>query len=149
MKMFFFKSLIKSIPFLSDYISKFFLLNNNKFNKSEILFDTIQYKSDYNSDSFLFIFLPLIINISQILNDIKKQIDNKKLISITSTIIFYEKENNNEYTHSLVDSNQLYSLNNINEWPNILMLNIINKLEVYNSFKKISIIILVKTVTKI
>jgi hypothetical protein len=149
MKMFFFKSLIKSIPFLSDYISKFFLLNNNKFNKSEILFDTIQYKSDYNSDSFLFIFLPLIINISQILNDIKKQIDNKKLISITSTIIFYEKENNNEYTHSLVDSNQLYSLNNINEWPNILMLNIINKLEVYNSFKKISIITLVKTVTKI
>jgi|TARA_Y100000780_G_scaffold30844_1_gene25265 hypothetical protein len=147
--MFFFKSLIKSIPFLSDYISKFFLLNNNKFNKSEILFDTIQYKSDYNSDSFLFIFLPLIINISQILNDIKKQIDNKKLISITSTIIFYEKENNNEYTHSLVDSNQLYSLNNINEWPNILMLNIINKLEVYNSFKKISIITLVKTVTKI
>lgn len=149
MKMFFFKSLIKSIPFLSDYISKFFLLNNNKFNKSEILFDTIQYKSDYNSDSFLFIFLPLIINISQILNDIKKQIDNKKLISITSTIIFYEKENNNEYTHSLVDSNQLYSLNNINEWPNIIMLNIINKLEVYNSFKKISIITLVKTVTKI
>ena len=75
--MFFFKFLIKYIHLLPDYISKNFLLNNNKFSKSEIIFDTIQYKSDYNSDNFLIIFLPLIINISQILSDIKKKTDNE------------------------------------------------------------------------
>lgn len=142
---FFLNFLIKYFTF----IPKFFLLNKNKFTKSEIIFDTIQYKSDYNTDNFLRIYLPLLLNISQISKDIKNIVSNKNLISITSTIIFYEKESSNEYTHSLSDSNQLYSLESFNKWPSTIFLNIIKKLEVYNSFKKISIIIQVKVITNI
>lgn len=121
----------------------------HKFSKSKIFFDTIQYKSDYNSDNFSIIFFPLLMSILQISKDIQTVVNNKKLVSITSTIVFYEKENSNEYTHSLSESNQLYSLNNFNNWSTLLLLSVLDKLEIYNSFKKISIIIQVKIITNI
>lgn len=149
MRLSFFKFLIKYIHLIPKYMSRILTLNKNKLNKSELLFGTIQYKLDYNSDNFLFIFLPLLVNISQISNDIQNSIHNKNLINITSTIIFYEKDNTNEYTHSLSDSNQLYSVTDLNKWSITLLLNIIKKLEVYNLFKKVSIITQVKIINNI
>lgn len=142
--------------FASDYIhlipnniSNFFLSNNSKFIKSKTLFDTIEYKSEYNSDNLSKIFLPLVMNISQISNEIKKTTNKKKVVSIISVVIFHEEINNNKYIHSLVDSNKLYSLDNFDKWSNILLANLIEKLELYNSFKKISLVIKVKTITNI
>lgn len=142
--------------FASDYIhlipnniSNFFLSNNSKFIKSKTLFDTIEYKSEYNSDNLSKIFLPLVMNISQISNEIKKITDKKKVVSIISVVIFHEEINNNKYIHSLVDSNKLYSLDNFDKWSHILLANLIEKLELYNSFKKISLVIKVKTITNI
>lgn len=145
MEPFFLKILIKYLAFLP----KNFLLNTNKFIKSEILFNTIQYKSDYNTANFLFLYFPLLLNIVQISNNIKNSLTSKNLISITSTIIFYEKENNNEYTHSLAESNHLYNLDSFNKWSGTIFLNIFKKMEVYNSFQKISIIIQVKIITNV
>lgn len=145
MEPFFLKILIKYLAFLP----KNFLLNKHKFIKSEILFNTIQYKSDYNTDNFLLLYFPLLLNIIQISNNIKNSLTSKNLISITSTIIFSEKETTNEYTHSLADSNQLYSVDSLNKWPGFVFFNILKKMEIYNSFKKISIITQVKIITKV
>lgn len=145
----FFKFFIQYIHFLPTYISKKLIFNKNKFIKSEILFNTIQYKSDYYSDNFSLIFLPLLLNISQISRDIQIHTNNNKLISIISIIIFHEKETKNEYTHSLSESNKLYSKDNFNQWPSDILINILDKLETYNSFKKISLIIKVKTISPV
>jgi hypothetical protein len=144
------------LKFITEYsylipnnIFKFFSFNKNKFIKSKILFDTIQYKSDYKGDNLAIFFLPLLINISQISNDIQKLTSEKKVISIISILIFHEEGTSNEYTHSLLDSNKLYSLDNFNDWSTNVLFNLIEKLELYNSFKKISLIIKVKTITNI
>lgn len=144
-----FKFIIKYIHCLPTYISKKILFSTNKFIKSEILFDTIQYKSDYNSDNLTLIFLPLLMNISQISQDIHLLTNNKKLVSIISIIIFQEKDTKNEYTHSLSESNKLYSADNISQWPSDILFNILSKLETYNSFTKISIIIKVKAINPV
>jgi len=145
MESFFLKILIKYLTFAPND----FLPTKKKYTKSEILFNTIQYKSDYNTDTFLLLYLPLLLNIVQISNNIKKHCNSKNLISITSTIVFYEKESNNEYTHSLADSNQLYSVDSLNKWTGFVFFNILKKMEIYNSFRKISIITQVKTITKV
>ena len=145
----FFKFLIKNIHFLPTYLSKKFMFSQNKFIKSEILFNTIQYKSDYYSDNFSIISLPLLMNISQISREIKIHTNNNKLVSIISIIVFQEKENKNEYTHSLSESNKLYSTENFHQWPSDILTNILDKLETYNSFKKFSLIIKVKTISPV
>ena len=149
MSTFFFRFIIEYIYFIPKRIFNFFLLDKNKFVKSKILFDTIQYKSEYKGDNLIFFFLPLIINISQISNDIFKSLSEKKVVSIISILIFYEKETGSEYTHSLSDTNKLYSLDDFNKWSTDVLFNLIEKLELYNSFKKISLIIKVKTITNI
>lgn len=125
------------------------MFSQNKFIKSEILFNTIQYKSDYYSDNFSIISLPLLMNISQISREIKIHTNNNKLVSIISIIVFQEKENKNEYTHSLSESNKLYSTENFHQWPSDILTNILDKLETYNSFKKFSLIIKVKTISPV
>lgn len=145
----FFKFIAKYIHLIPKHMSGLFTLNKNRLDKSELLFGTIQYKLDYNSNNFLFIFLPLLVNISQISNDIQSSVNDKNLINITSTLIFYEKDSTNEYIHSLSDSNQLYSTDNINKWSTFILLNIIKKLEVYNLFEKVSIITQVKIINNI
>jgi hypothetical protein len=149
MSTFILKIIIEYSSLIPNNIFKFFSFNKNKIIKSKILFDTIQYKSDYNGDNLAIFFLPLLINMSQISNDIKKLTIEKKVISIISTLIFYEEGTNNQYTHSLSDSNKLYSLDNFNEWFANVLFNLVEKLEFYNSFKKISLIIKVKIITNI
>jgi len=149
MVIFFLKLLVKYSHFIPSNIFQFFQSNTNKFVKSKILFDTTQYKSNYKGDNLAFFFLPLLINIFQISNDIQKLIDEKKVVSITSILIFHEEGTNNKYIHSLSDSNKLYSLDDFNNWPTRILLNLIEKLELYNSFKKISLIIKVKIITNV
>ena len=81
MSTFFFRFIIEYIYFIPKRIFNFFLLDKNKFVKSKILFDTIQYKSEYKGDNLIFFFLPLIINISQISNDIFKSLSEKKVVN--------------------------------------------------------------------
>jgi len=149
MSTFILKIIIEYSSLIPNNIFKFFSFNKNKIIKSKILFDTIQYKSDYNGDNLAIFFLPLLINMSQISNDIKKLTSEKKVISIISTLIFYEEGTDNPYIHSLSDSNKLYSLNNFNEWFTNVLFNLVEKLEFYNSFKKISLIIKVNIITNI
>jgi hypothetical protein len=130
-------------------MSNFFLSKTNTFIKSITLFDTIEYKSEYKGDHLFFFSLPLLMNISQIFNDIKKITFNKKVISIISVLIFHEKDSDNKYIHSLSESNKLYSLEDFDKWPDIVLSNIIEKLELYNSFKKISFNVKVKIITNV
>jgi hypothetical protein len=145
----FLKFIIKYSHFIPKNIFKIFQLNKNKIIKSNILFDTVQYKSDYRGDNLSIFFFPLLINISQISNDIQKFINENKVISIISVLVFYEEGSDIEYTHSLSDSNKLYSLDDFDTWPTCLLINLIEKLELYNSFKKISLIIKIKIITKV
>ena len=149
MNIFLFKFLIKYNYYIPKKIKKFLFLNNVKYTKSENLFDIIEYKSDYNKDNLIFFFFPLLINIFQIFIDIEQSFNKDKIISIISVLTFYEGDTMSEYIHSLSNSNKLYSLENFNEWPYNLLLNIIKKLELYNSFKKISLIIKVKKITNL
>lgn len=144
----FFKNLIKYSHFIPNNIFKIFQFNKFSFIKSNIPFDTVQYKSDYKNDNFSFFFLPLFINIYQISFDIQNLINQNKVVSIISVLIFHEKETNIEYIHSLSNSNGLYKLDDFDKWPTQVLFNLIEKLELYNSFKKISLVIKVKTITK-
>lgn len=145
----FFKFITKYIHLLPNNFFKLLQFDKNKFIRSDIFFDTVEYKSDYNGDNLANFFVPLSINISQISDDIQKIIKEKKVVSIISSIVLVEKETDVEYTHSLGETRELYSLDDFNKWPSGIMFNLVQKLELYNSFKKISIIIKVKPVTKV
>jgi hypothetical protein len=140
---------LKYIYLVSNIIPKNFLSHNNRFIKSSGLFDTVEYKSEYKGDNLGFFFLPLMINISQISIDIKKTIFNKNVVCITSILIFHEMNSDAKYTQSLSDSNNLYSLEYFDKWPTTIFLNIIEKLESYKSFKKISLVIQVRAITNV
>lgn len=128
---------------------KFLFFNKNKFIKSEILFDIVEYKSEYLGNHLSAFFLSLLLNISEISKEIKIFINQKKIINITSILTFYEKETNSEYSHALSDSNQLYSLDNFDMWSTSVISNLIKKLEIYSSFTKISLTISVNIIEKL
>jgi hypothetical protein len=148
MSTFFFQFLLKYIHLIPSYISNFFL-RNNKYVKSNILFDTIEYQSEYKGDNLISFVLPLLMNISYISSDVKKIVGKNKVVSIISVLVFYEKDSDNTYIHSLSNSNKLYNLVNFDKWPESVLLNLIEKLELYNSFKKISFIVKIKIITSI
>lgn len=143
----FFKLLTKYVHLLPHNIFKFLSVNQNKLIRSEKLFDTIEYKSEYKGDSLEFFFLPLLTNIFQISNDIKKLINKNQLISIFSVLVFYNKDTGEKFEHSLTESNKLYSLKTLDKWPANLVFNLIEKLELYKSFTKISLKVKLRVTT--
>lgn len=149
MTIFFFKFLVQYISFIPNNIIQFFLLRKNKLLISKNFFDIIQYRSDHTGHYLISFFIPLIINVSQISNDVLKIIQRKKVVSIVSLVIFYEEGSNNQYTHSLAGNNKLYSMDNFNSWSKEVLFSLIEKLELYKSFRKISFIVRVKEITNI
>ena len=149
MNILFLKIILKYINFLPCSILNLFLFNSHELNKSIIIFDTIQYKLEYKGNNLVQFYFPLVINISQISKEIYKIFKKDKIVSIISVLVFHESNSKIEYRHSLSMSNKLYTLSNYNEWSINILFNLIEKLEFYNSFNKISLIIKIKTVTKI
>lgn len=142
-------NLIKIISFLPHSTLKYFVPEKSDIIKSTVLFGIIKYESNYKGDNLAFFFLPLLANISRISNEIQLLLNKKEIVNITSTLVLYEKESTNEYPQSLSENNILYSSDNFGGWKMTFLSNLIEKLELYNSFQKISIVIKVKVITNV
>ena len=143
----FIKLIIKYFSYIPDII--FHIFPKENLIKVKTLFDITQYKVDYYGSSLNnFIFL-LLSDIYEILKEVKKILLKEKVITIISTLDIYEYGSKEGYTHSLFESNKLYTNENFSEWPINLLFDIINKLELYNSFNKISLTIKIKEINKL
>ena len=132
---------------MPSFLFQFFF--KKKLIKTKTLFDITQYKLNYYSSNLINFILPLILNILQISQEIKKIIERKKVIGIISTLDIFEHEVSGVFTHSLFNSNRLYTNENFSDWPNNILFNIINKLELYNSFNKIALTIKIKEINNL
>lgn len=141
--------LIKLFFFIPIKVLKFFWPNKENIFVSSTFYNMDEWQFNYKASSLIQFFIPLIIDISVLSKKILKIFKTKKLISIMTVLIIYEDSSNIVYTHSLLESNKLYNSENFQYWPINLLINLIEKLELYNSFKKISLVIKVKEITKI
>ena len=148
MSKFFFKFFIQYFYYIPNWLVQI-LSNKRKKVLSQVIFDTVQYQLEYKGSNLLQFFIPLVFDISQISANILKHTQKKKLISIISILTIHEKENNIAYTHSLFGSDKLYSYLDANNWAINLLHSLVEKLEVYTFFKKISILIKVKEIKNI
>lgn len=144
-----FKFILRYIYLIPINILNFFLLNDPTWTKTKDIFGSTKYTLNYTGSDLSIFSLPLLISLSQISNELLKLTKGKKVISIVSIAIFHELNTGEELTHNLEDGSELYTSDNLNKWAISIFFNLIEKLELYASFKKISIIIRVTTITHI
>ena len=139
--------ILKYLHFIPDNLIQLIPLNNKNFTKTQQIFGIVEYRLEYEGDNLEAFTLPLLLTISQILKEIRKLLIEKKVVSIFSVIILHTQDDL-KFEHTLEDVQNLYNLNNIDQWPTKFFDNLIKKLELYSSFKKISFIIGVRPVKK-
>ena len=135
---FFSKNFLNSLGFFKKRITK-----------SSLLFGIVEYKVEYRSSHLLFFFLPLFINICQITGEIQKNFKGTEIISVVSVLTLVDEETGGNFVHTLPDSNDLYKVSTLNKWANFFIEELIEKLELYNSFKKITLSIKIKKMANV
>jgi hypothetical protein len=146
---FFIKLLLQYSHILPYNIFNNFFSYKNNLIQQNLSFNTFQYEMEYKATSLIQFFLPLLLNLSKISQDISSLLKEKKIVHIVSVIFLFDSITNRKFMHSLSISNQLYTLENIDKWSINIVYSLIEKLELYNSFQKISIDIKVIPITKI
>lgn len=136
----FFSLLLKYIRFVPyRYLNKSFNLNNNCI-KSIDVNGIVQYDLTFTGQARILFFLPLLLNLSEISNEIYARFQTEKVFSIVCSIIIINSDVNTDYYRSLSDTNRkLYDIKNFSEWPKDLFFNVIRVLETYYSFTGITI----------
>lgn len=141
------------VSFFLKYLSLnkifFFFFKEKNLKKSQIHFNIIQYDLFYEGSSLFQILVPLVNDLFQIFNDIEIEVKKKNVISIVSTLNILDSDNQINFIHSLSKSNKLYNLENYNEWFGNIFFNLVEKLEIYNSFKKIVLTINIKKINSL
>lgn len=136
----FFTLFFKCIGFVPyRYLKKLFNFNNNC-KKSVDLNGIVQYDLTYTSEALTLYYLPLLLNLSEIYDEIYVRFKTDKVLSIVGSVIIIHSDYNTEYYRSLSDTNKkLYSIQNFSEWPKDLLLNVIRVLQTYYFFTEITI----------
>jgi hypothetical protein len=141
------------VSFFLKYLSLnkifFFFFKEKNLKKSQIHFNIIQYDLFYEGSSLFQILVPLVNDLFQIFNDIEIEVKKKNVISIVSTLNILDSDNQINFIHSLSKSNKLYNLENYNEWFGNIFFNLVEKLEIYNSFKKIVLTVNIKKINSL
>ena len=128
---------ISFVPF--RYLNKSFNFNNN-YKKWIDLNGIVQYDLTYTGQDLSLFFLTLLVNLSEIYNEIYDRFKTDKVLGIVCSVIIINSDINTQYYRSLSDTNrQLYNIQNFSEWPKDLFFNFLRVLETYYSFTGITI----------
>ena len=129
---------IRFVPYI--YLNKSFNFNN-KCIKSIDSNGIVSYDLTYTGAHFSLFSLPLLLNLSEIYNEIYDRFKTDKVFSIVCSVIIINSEINTQYYRSLSDTNKkLYSIKNFAEWPRDLFCNVLRVLDrTFDSFTGITI----------
>ena len=141
------KLIIKYFHFIPNSILEVLVSSKKNTLVPSNFYNIDEWQLTYKGSNLVQFFIPLILDIFILSSKIFKVFKAKKLISIITILVIYEEKANVIYTHSLFESNKLYSRDNFKNWSISLLYGLVEKLELYNSFKKISLIIKVKEIT--